>query len=289
MGENAIATWGQTDKYNATENIFPMHTLIIGNVMRELGIYEKQSSAVGLAKSAYTKIFNNIMFNMPRAAVNFNDGMGGGDIMENNLLFNTCRESGDHGPVNSWDRQPFLTTLRYGEPSFTPVVRTISKNYIFANYGAAQGVDNDDGSSWFHIRSNVWYDSEGFKMDFGGTDSIYEDNLVVTYPHRRGQNCIGFGSFFEGHGDIVRRNKCIVPANDLPSILVTHCDHMTARLYQNEYFSPNGTVLVECEFNSNNIFTLEAAQEKYGLETGSTASVTPPIAEIVKWSRDILW
>ena len=289
LGESAIATWGQTEKYNATGNLFPMHTLISGNMMRELGIYEKQSSAVGLAKSAFTKINNNIMFNMPRAAVNFNDGMGGGDIMVDNLLFNTCRESGDHGPVNSWDRQPYLTTLRYGEPSFTPVIRTISKNFIFANYGAAQGVDNDDGSSWFHIRGNVWYDSEGFKMDFGGTDSIYEDNLIITYPHRSGQNCIGFGSFFEGHGDIVRRNKCIVPADDRPSIFVTHCDHMTAALYHNEYFSPNGTVLVECEFNSNNVYTLEAAQEKYGLEVGSTASVTPTIAEILKWSREILW
>lgn len=140
LGEGAIATWGQTKKYDATEGLFPMDTTVSRNVMRELGIYEKQSSAVGLAKSAKTYISKNIMFNMPRAAVNFNDGLGGGDVMEYNLLFNTCRESGDHGPVNSWDRQPFLTTLRSGHPSFTPLMRTIRWNYIFANYGAAQGV-----------------------------------------------------------------------------------------------------------------------------------------------------
>jgi hypothetical protein len=34
---------------------------------------------------------------MPRAAVNFNDGFGGGNSVSNNLIFNTCRESGDHG------------------------------------------------------------------------------------------------------------------------------------------------------------------------------------------------
>ena len=34
---------------------------------------------------------------MPRAAINFNDGLGGGDDVTRNLLFNTCRESGDHG------------------------------------------------------------------------------------------------------------------------------------------------------------------------------------------------
>ena len=32
----------------------------------------------------------------------FNDGFGGGDIVTKNLIFNTCRESGDHGPINSW-------------------------------------------------------------------------------------------------------------------------------------------------------------------------------------------
>ena len=47
------------------------------------------------------------------AAINFNDMMGGGDIIEYNLLFNPCRESGDHGPINTWDGQPFLTKLLY--------------------------------------------------------------------------------------------------------------------------------------------------------------------------------
>jgi hypothetical protein len=28
--------------------------------------------------------------------------MGGGDIIEGNLLTNCVRESGDHGPWNSW-------------------------------------------------------------------------------------------------------------------------------------------------------------------------------------------
>ena len=37
-----------------------------------------------------------------RAAVN--DGFGGGNNATRNLLFNTCRETGDHGPINSWDR-----------------------------------------------------------------------------------------------------------------------------------------------------------------------------------------
>ena len=101
LGESAIATWGHTNDYDATGENFPMHTMIEGNVMREVGIYQKQSSGFAQAKAAKTMVRNNVMFNMPRAAINFNDGMGGGDVVTRNLLFNTCRESGDHGAINT--------------------------------------------------------------------------------------------------------------------------------------------------------------------------------------------
>ena len=42
-----------------------------------------------------------VFFNGPRAGVNFNDGFGGGNEVTQNLIFSTCRESGDHGPFNS--------------------------------------------------------------------------------------------------------------------------------------------------------------------------------------------
>jgi hypothetical protein len=42
LGENAIATWGHTNGYNATSQDYPMYTLVEGNFMRELGIYQKQ-------------------------------------------------------------------------------------------------------------------------------------------------------------------------------------------------------------------------------------------------------
>ena len=64
--------------------------------------------------------------------------------MTGNLIFNTCRESGDHGPINSWDRQAFFTDVPE-VPGFDAAPTLIQSNFIFANYGAAQGVDNDDG------------------------------------------------------------------------------------------------------------------------------------------------
>ena len=68
--------------------------------------------------------------------------------MKKNLVFNQCRQSGDHGPLNSWDRQPFLTDVRHGpkRPSYSPAISDIGHNFIMANYGGSQGFDNDDGA-----------------------------------------------------------------------------------------------------------------------------------------------
>jgi hypothetical protein len=287
LGENAVATWGDTDGYDATSMNQPIGTMVKENLMRELGIYQKQSSAYGQAKAALTEIHNNIMFNMPRAAINFNDMMGGGDSVVGNVIFNTCRESGDHGPINSWDRQPFLTTFLDGTtPSFVPRVRTITRNFIFANYGASEAVDNDDGSSWFHIHHNLFYQSEGFKMDYGGHDSIFEDNLVISDPSKYSQNCVGFGDFEPGHGHIVRRNKCVVPSSDRALVYIDVCEAGNAVLFVNEYFSPNGTAIYEC--GDVGTHTLREVQLKYGLEFGSTVSTTPSEYDLMAWSRKIL-
>merc|ERR1711981_31175 len=76
---------------------------------REVGLYEKQSSFFIQAKTAQSIIQGNVFFNGPRAGINANDGFGGGDDVSANLVFSSCRESGDHGPFNSWDRQPYLS------------------------------------------------------------------------------------------------------------------------------------------------------------------------------------
>ena len=62
------------------------------------------------------------------------------------MLFNWCRETSDHGPINAWDRQPFLADVG-GPPSYAPRMSSVERNFIIANYGSSQGFDTDDGSS----------------------------------------------------------------------------------------------------------------------------------------------
>ena len=42
-----------------------------------------------------TTIVGNLLFNGPRAAINHDDGFGGGNNISGNALFNWCRDSGD--------------------------------------------------------------------------------------------------------------------------------------------------------------------------------------------------
>lgn len=102
IGNNAMAAWGYSNLWDGTAAQFPVNTKVLYNLCHEIGHYEKQSSCWFQAKSALTTLQGNIFFNMPRAAVNYNDGFGGGNEMSESLIFNTCRESTDHGPFNSW-------------------------------------------------------------------------------------------------------------------------------------------------------------------------------------------
>merc|ERR1719223_1007712 len=108
------------------------------NYVREFGHYQKQSSFWSNNKACLTQIEENIVFNGPRAGINFNDGFGGGTNVTHNLIYNQCRESGDHGAMNAWDRTAYLSDVKYGTPSYEAQMNVVSNNFIVANYGASQ-------------------------------------------------------------------------------------------------------------------------------------------------------
>jgi len=286
LGESAMAAWGRTNEWDGRNGDQPRGTTIKNNVVREIGIYEKQSSAWFQAKACQTTISGNVFFNMPRAAINFNDGFGGGNAVRDNLIFNTCRESGDHGNINTWDRMPFLWD-ETGDFGFDTPETVIERNLIFANYGASQSVDNDDGSSFYNISNNVMFQSEGFKMDYGGHDSTFTDNYVVVFPYD-GQNCFNVANFKTGHQHRFIRNTCIITGcsgSRCPEVVGTMfpgCEDAERRLIlaNNTYHTLLGKASIRCG-NSPPV-QLTVLQEKLrDFEPGSRAASLPSSDEII--------
>jgi len=217
IGDNCIAAWGKTTHPNATirklapgygwdgtKGTQPRFTQITYNYVHEIGIWEKQSSFYFQAKSCQNHIKGNVFYNGPRAGINFNDGFGGGHEMEYNLMFNTCRESGDHGPFNSWDRQVWVTDIDV-RPTI-PQWNDVHNNFLIANYQGQEAIDNDDGSAYYHTHDNFFiYSGNGMKNDFGGHDNHHYNN-VYTYVGRG----LGICSQIAGHEDYFYGNKVIM-------------------------------------------------------------------------------
>ena len=102
------ALWGDTENItfsydkttmgpDGTNGNQPRGVIVEQNLIHEVGVWEKQSAAYFQAKSCNNRIVGNIIYNGPRAGINFNDGFGGNSTIARNLIFNVVRESSDHG------------------------------------------------------------------------------------------------------------------------------------------------------------------------------------------------
>ena len=158
VGSAAVAVVG-TQGFNGTAGLFPRNTQVTGNWIHDGGVWSKNylAGAVFLALQAETMVSRNVIYSTPRSCATFNDNFGGGDIFSENLIFNCNRESADTGAVYTYNRLPFLTTVRDGmTPSLISATRVIGpRNLFFVNYGSSNGIDNDDGSMFFNNTGNV--------------------------------------------------------------------------------------------------------------------------------------
>jgi len=295
IGGNAIAAWGFTNEtasdparpgitlagypaagVDGTDGEHPRYTTVVGNVAREVGLYEKQSSFFVQAKTAQSNITGNVFFNGPRAGINANDGFGGGDVVSHNLVFSTCRESGDHGPFNSWDRQPFLTTVKDGTPSMHMAWREIHHNFFIDNYSPQENVDNDDGSAYYHTHDNFFvYGGNGMKNDFGGHDNYHLHN-VYAYV---GQG-IGFydAPMLAGHEDHFEHNTLVLRGTNVGGFTCSGVGKTV--LSHNQYYTSTGNIS-ECGK------PLQAWQAGGG-DPGSSVAGLPTDATVIGWAKALL-
>jgi hypothetical protein len=275
----------------------PANTLIQSNLIHETGIYIKQSSPILIAVSRSVSIIGNLMFNIPRAAININDGFYGNHTLSWNVIFNSVRETSDHGPINTWDRQPFLSdAVQPGVPSLWQHVSYIHHNTLFNNYNCIWPIDHDDGSCLYEDSYN--FHVYGGKKNYLGhskTDHhqiyVYSDansggfdsNVCVSdYAPARGTS---------GWNEVWTHNICLLYQKTKP-YNIQNCD--TANLFvpylaSNKIYIPSGTeVTFICNVNGSSAQLNLEQWQSYGLDIGTIVETTPDVQTIIDWGREML-
>ena len=187
-------------------NNFPAECVVFDNLMFDLGLTEKQSAGIQISMSFGITVSHNTIYDVPRAGINISEGTWGGHIIEFSDVFDTVKESGDHGSFNSWGRDRYwnpnkklLDSIVESSPDLalldviSPVI--IRNNRMRCDHG--WDIDLDDGSSNYHIYNNLLLNG-GLKLREGVNRTV-ENNIIINnsfHPH----------VWFKNSGDVFVRN-----------------------------------------------------------------------------------
>jgi hypothetical protein len=170
------------------------------------GRVEKQTAGVEIDLAQNITVSHCSIYDMPRSGINIGDGCWGGHVIEFCDIFDTVKETGDHGSFNSWGRDrywvPDVNTnndrvRQVPELPRLDAVRPIilRNNRWRCDHG--WDIDLDDGSSYYLITSNLCL--HGGIKNREGYGRVVENNILVDgslNPH----------VWLTGSGDIFRHN-----------------------------------------------------------------------------------
>jgi len=206
-GESAVCLVGTRNTAFGSNRPFPAECVISNNHIHDCGEYGKQIAGVFVSRSEKNIISHNEIHDMPRAAICINDGTWGGHIVEYNRLYETCLESGDHGPFNSWGRERYWCKSQSHGPDYpshpagnvledAPHTTEIRYNCVVDRQW---GIDLDDGTSNYHVHHNLCI---GCPVKFReGAYRTVENNIIVNSGHS-----VIFGLSYEDSHDRFVRN-----------------------------------------------------------------------------------
>jgi hypothetical protein len=188
-----------------TDN-YPADCLVDDCLIHLTGRVEKQTAGVEIDLARDITVRHCSIYDMPRAGINIGDGCWGGHVIEWCDIFDTVKETGDHGSFNSWGRD------RFWRPNIDEVNAWVKqvpqlpkldavKPIVLANnrWRCDHGwdIDLDDGSSNYIITNNLCL--RGGIKNREGFGRVVANNIMVDGgydPHVWYAEC----------GDIFRRN-----------------------------------------------------------------------------------
>ena len=172
---------------------YPADCLVEDCLIHRGGRVEKQTAGVQIAMSRGITVRHCSIYDLPRAGINIGDGCWGGHTIEFCDVFDTVKETGDHGSFNSWGRD------RHWRPNIAevdawvrkvpdlPLLDTVKPVVLRNNRWRCDhgwDIDLDDGSSNYEIRDNLCLN--GGLKNREGFNRVVENNVIVGnsfHPH----------------------------------------------------------------------------------------------------------
>ena len=193
---------------------YPSECVVEDNLITVVGELEKQSAGVLMSLAMNNTVSHNTIFDLPRAGICVQDGAWGGHIIEHNDVFDTVKETADHGPFNSWGKDRYwLSADHSGRHAENPdakknslvdaVTPTHIRNNRFAHplFGShSWGIDLDDGSTNYKIYNNLCVGC-AVKLREGFYRTV-ENNVFIVC----GGNVPAKHVCFEKNEDVYRKN-----------------------------------------------------------------------------------
>jgi len=193
-------------------NNYPADCLVEDCLICRSGHFEKQTAPVEIDMAARITVRHCSLYDVPRAGINIGDGCWGGHVIEYCDVFDTVKETGDHGSFNSWGRDRYWELQgvdlekdddwsAHKDLPFLDVVEPITIRNSRWRCDHGWDIDLDDGASNYHIYNNLCLNG-GIK-NREGYGRIVENNVIVNntfHPH----------CWFAHSGDVFRRNIIFV-------------------------------------------------------------------------------
>lgn len=190
---------------------YPADCLVEDCLMHLTGRVEKQTAGVQIAMAQNITVRHCSIYDLPRAGINIGDGCWGGHVIEFCDVFDTVKETGDHGSFNSWGRdrywRPSIEEVNAGVKASPelPLLDTVKPVILRNNRWRCDhgwDIDLDDGSSNYEIRDNLCLN--GGLKNREGFHRVVENNVIVNnsfHPH----------VWYADSQDVFRRNLVFGP------------------------------------------------------------------------------
>ena len=210
---NPLFEYHQTQHYKdidktpgAIGDDFPKNCVVNDCLIHDIGIVEKQATGVQVSMSSKITISHCSIYDVGRAGINFSEGTFGGHLIEFCDVFDTVRETHDHGSFNSWGRDRFWHLKGAPAAELAKLAMLDCEKNVIRNsrWRCDHGwdVDLDDGSSNYDIYNNLFL-NRGLKLREGFRRHVW-NNIAVNntlHPH----------VWYANSGDVVEKNIWMRP------------------------------------------------------------------------------